>query len=193
MFIDPEKEQREHIQRRQSDPHQFGRFHRFLHQYNFHEFTQRPILRQWHFNGKIYREAKERVSSRFELFFDLLFVGIIHQLAESTAENPTGMGLAKYILTFCPAYSIWSDVRDIINQFANDDVTQRNYILWTMILLVGYANNASSFELVRIGETPSAEDLAALRWTIGFFVIAKLSKGESSLPFPSTITVDVNL
>jgi hypothetical protein len=103
VFIDPEREPKAHLQRRITEPHQFGRIHRFLHNYNFHEFAQRPILHQWLFNGKLYREAKERVSSRFELFFDLLFVGLAHQIAESTAENPTGLGLAKYVLTFAPA------------------------------------------------------------------------------------------
>jgi hypothetical protein len=69
----------------------------------------------------------------------------------------------------------------MVNQFANDDVTQRCYILWIMILLVGYSNNAASIELLVVGETPTAQNLAALRWTLGFFVMAKLSKGW--LPF----------
>jgi hypothetical protein len=128
-------------------------------------------------NGKVYREAKERASSRFELFFDLLFVGIIHQIAESTAERPNGIGFAKYILTFCPAFSVWSDVRDMVNQFANDDVTQRSYILWIMVLLVGYSNNAAAVELVSIHQDLTNASASALRWAIGFFIVAKFSKG----------------
>ena len=80
---------------------------RFMVRYNIDLFLQRPVLRQWLSQGKIYREASTRQSSRFELFFDLLFVGIVHQIAEATAEEPTGIGFAKYVLTFCPAFSVW--------------------------------------------------------------------------------------
>jgi hypothetical protein len=150
----------------------------FFHNYNFTEFAKRPILHQWMQNGRLHREARERNSSRFELFFDLVFVGIVHQLAESTAERPTGLGLAKFTLTFCPAFSIWSDVRDLGNQFGNDDMTQRLYFLWIMILLVGFSNNASTIELRPISEGLSHESDIALRWAIGFIVVAKLSKGK---------------
>lgn len=102
----------------------------------------------------------------------------MHQIADSAAEEPTGIGFAKYVLTFAPAFSVWSDVRDLANQFANDDVTQRAYILWTMILLVGYSNNASSIEWGVDGEGIGTESLAAMRWALGFFVVAKVSKGR---------------
>jgi low temperature requirement protein LtrA len=45
-----------------------------------------------------FREKKERVPSRFELFFDLVFVAIAHQLSEVAAEHAGGPGLAQFIL-----------------------------------------------------------------------------------------------
>jgi hypothetical protein len=159
---------------------------RFIVKYNIDQFVQRPVLRQWLSKGKVYREASERQSSRFELFFDLLFVGIVHQIAEAAAEEPTGIGFAKYVLTFCPAYSIWADVRDTANHFADSDaVTQRAYILWIMVLLVGYSNNANTIRWgvpVDGGNVGAwdidAQSASATRWTLGFFVVAKLSKGS---------------
>ncbi|KAJ7507266.1 hypothetical protein B0H11DRAFT_2219094 [Mycena galericulata] len=155
--------------------------------YNIDQFLQRPRLHQWLNNGRLYREAGEQQSSRFELFFDLLFVGMVHQISEAAADLPTGIGFAKYFLTFAPAFSIWSDVRDIANQFANDDVTQRAYILWIMMLLVGYSNNASAIEL---GDAEtlhslslSTQSLNSMRWTLGFFVVAKLSRVLLSLVY----------
>ncbi|KAJ7164992.1 hypothetical protein C8R46DRAFT_997528 [Mycena filopes] len=153
---------------------------RFLVKYNVDRLLQRPRLHQWLSCGKLYREAGERQSSRFELFFDLLFVGMVHQISEAAAEQPTGLGFAKYILTFVPVFSIWGDVRDIANQFSNDDVTQRGYILWIMMLLVGYSNNASAIEL----GGPESEDgvlftddsLFSMHWMLGFFVVAKASR-----------------
>lgn len=108
---------------------------------------------------------------------------MVHQIAEAAAEQPTGIGFAKYVLTFAPTFSIWGDVRDIANQFANDDVTQRAYILWIMILLVGYSNNASSIEWGKGADsnTGNVSDSAtsAIQWSLGYFVVAKLSKGSS--------------
>ena len=47
-----------------------------------------------------HREHTERVPSRLELFFDLVFVAIAHQLSDSVAENASAAGLAKFILIF---------------------------------------------------------------------------------------------
>ncbi|KAJ7135420.1 hypothetical protein C8R43DRAFT_1020947 [Mycena crocata] len=163
---------------------------RIMVRYNIDQFLQRPVLHQWLQNGRLYREAGEQQSSRFELFFDLLFVGMVHQLSEAASEEPTGIGFIKYVLTFAPAFSIWGDVRDIANQFANDDVTQRAYILWIMMLLVGYSNNASSIEFGKVETTEPGleghEDLTeqsmnSMRWTLGFLVVAKMSKVLLSL------------
>jgi low temperature requirement protein LtrA len=38
------------------------------------------------------------VPSRFELFFDLVFVAISHQLSDAAAEHAGGAGLAQFIL-----------------------------------------------------------------------------------------------
>ncbi|KAJ7216594.1 hypothetical protein GGX14DRAFT_696352 [Mycena pura] len=162
---------------------------RFMVRYNIDQFLQRPVLHQWMQNGRLYREAHDLQSSRFELFFDLLFVGMVHQIAEAAAEQPTGTGFAKYVLTFAPAFSIWSDVRDMANQYANDDVTQRAYILWIMMLLVGYSNNASAIEFGKKlddggdGSGFTTESLRSMQWTLGFFVVAKLSGALLSLVY----------
>jgi hypothetical protein len=200
IFVEPEERHQGLICVLSEGTGPFASICRFMVRYNIDLFLQRPVLRQWLSHGKVYREASERQSSRFELFFDLLFVGIVHKIAEAAAEEPTGIGFAKYVLTFCPAFSIWgkctpelhvivsnfffkiiADVRDIANQFANDDVTQRAYILWIMVLLVGYSNNGSTIQWgvsENGGETSiDAQSTIAMHWTLGFFVAAKFSKG----------------
>ncbi|KAJ7628558.1 hypothetical protein FB45DRAFT_794405 [Roridomyces roridus] len=154
---------------------------RFMVRYNVDQYLQRPRLHQWLNRGHLYREAGEQQPSRFELFFDLLFVGMVHQISEAAAELPTGLGFARYVLTFAPAFSIWVDVRDMANQFSNDDVTQRAYILWIMMLLVGYANNASAIRFGEDGadgleEIITKESFTSMRWTLGFLALAKLSR-----------------
>ncbi|KAJ7248625.1 hypothetical protein B0H12DRAFT_1123492 [Mycena haematopus] len=150
--------------------------------YNIDQFFQRPRLHQWLSGGKIYREAREQHSSRFELFFDLLFVGMVHQISAAAADQPTGIGLAKYVLTFMPAFSIWSDVRDIANQYGSDMTDQRLYILWMMLLLVGYSNNATAIEFGE-GGILTEDSFTAMRWTLGFFCVAKLSRVSLQLVY----------
>jgi low temperature requirement protein LtrA len=53
-----------------------------------------------------YREKRERVPSRFELFFDLVFVAIAHQLSEVAAEHAGGPGLLLFVLVSIPP--VWS-------------------------------------------------------------------------------------
>ncbi|GAA98244.1 uncharacterized protein L969DRAFT_342986 [Mixia osmundae IAM 14324] len=163
---------------------QRGWLHYFWHRYNFSTFVHRPRLHQWLSyeevgKPRIFRDINERTTSRFELFFDLLFVGLVHQLAEATAEQPNGYGLARFVLTFCPAYSIWGDMRDFINQFGNDDMLQRLYIIWTMILLVGYQVNAGSANLQpegEIGEELARQSHRAIQYALAFVVVAKASR-----------------
>ncbi|KAJ7747949.1 hypothetical protein DFH07DRAFT_574338 [Mycena maculata] len=187
IFVQPEDSDEGLIYRTSKGKGTTATVCRVMVRYNIDQFLRPPRLHQWMHNGRLYREAGEQQSSRFELFFDLLFVGMVHQISEAAADLPTGIGFAKYILTFAPAFSIWADVRDIANQFANDDVTQRAYILWTMMLLVGYSNNASA---VQLGEADtkhslnlSDQSLTSMRWTLGFFVVAKLSRVILSLVY----------
>lgn len=52
-----------------------------------------------------------------------------------------------------------------MNSFYNDDLAQRCLILWIMAILVVFGNNA----------TLVAEDIGALRSTVGAYLVARLS------------------
>jgi hypothetical protein len=47
-----------------------------------------------------HRENTERIPSRLELFFDLVFVAIANQMSHAIAEDATGVGIVKFILIF---------------------------------------------------------------------------------------------
>ncbi|KAF8672052.1 Bacterial low temperature requirement A protein (LtrA) [Rhizoctonia solani] len=117
------------------------------HHYSFKNLIRPPVVRQWIHLGKIHREHTERVPSRLELFFDLVFVAIAHQLSEAVAENASAAGLAKFVLIFYPTWSLWSEFRNFVNASGTDDVLQRLAVLWLMALLVGYTANASAIQL----------------------------------------------
>ncbi|PVG04111.1 hypothetical protein CPB86DRAFT_778353 [Serendipita vermifera] len=105
------------------------------------------VIKQWLHQGKLYRERKERIPSRFELFFDLVFVAIAHQLSETAAEHAGGIGLAQFILTFYPTWSLWNESRAFLNASGTDDILQRVGILFLMALLVGYTANATAISI----------------------------------------------
>ena len=73
--------------------------------------------------GKIYREPSPREVPRIELFFDLTFVAVIHQLADAAVEEPSGDAVARFVLTFWPSWSIWEEARKFSNISGTDDVS----------------------------------------------------------------------
>lgn len=123
-----------------------------------HYLIRRPRAHQWFFKGKLHRSSEGRSSNRMELFFDLVYVAIIAVLAEAAVSQPNGAGLVKYILTYLPAFLIWDSVRELINILWTDDVAQRTILVWIMMLLVAYANNANF-----VGDAIPAEAIPILQ------------------------------
>ncbi|ORY72252.1 hypothetical protein BCR35DRAFT_307811 [Leucosporidium creatinivorum] len=111
------------------------------------DLFQPPVVRQYVQGGRLFREREERTPDRFELFLDLVLVGIVHQLAESASESTSGATIAKVILTFYPCWSIWTDTRTWLNQSGVDDISQRIQVLALLICLVGFSVNASAIEV----------------------------------------------
>ncbi|KAL1868226.1 hypothetical protein VTK73DRAFT_3788 [Phialemonium thermophilum] len=127
---------------------------------------RRPKALQWFYNGRLYKVNEgERQASRFELFLDLLYVAMVANFADSLSEHPDGEHLVKYLLTFAPAWYVWSDLREIGNSFYVDDLLQRLVILWVMALLVLYANNANEVD----------KDIWAMRTTAGAYMVARFT------------------
>ncbi|KAK9460185.1 uncharacterized protein V1516DRAFT_627336 [Lipomyces oligophaga] len=127
----------------------------------------RPYALNYFYQGKLHRMRGEHGSAVFELFFDLLYVGIVSTIAEAAIEEATGAAIGRYILLFMPAWLIWTDMRDFMNYYYNNDITQKLYVLWIMVLLVVYANNASSIL--------DSKQQAGL--VVGCYILARFSAG----------------
>ncbi|KAK4058903.1 hypothetical protein OIO90_000349 [Microbotryomycetes sp. JL221] len=112
------------------------------------DIFQPPVVRQYIQNGRLYREREERTPDRFELFLDLVLVGVVHQLADVALEGGSnGATTAKIILCFYCCWSIWSDTRTWSNQSGVDDVTQRIQVLAILICLCGFSVNAAAIDV----------------------------------------------
>jgi low temperature requirement protein LtrA len=114
--------------------HAAERQHRYL--------IRRPRALQYFHRSKLFRSAEERTSGRLELFFDLVYVGIISVLAEEAVSHPDGASLVVYLITYLPAWLIWLNMCSLLNSMYNDDIFQRTLVFWVMALLIVYGNNA---------------------------------------------------
>ena len=137
---------------------------RALHEQRRYLF-RRPRALQYFRGNVLVRSDEERSSHRLELFFDLVFVGLIATLAEEAIHEHNGDAIVRYILTYTAAWMVWNYMREIFNAFFVDDLPQRVLVLAVMACLVVYGNNA-----------PAAEDLmeesGARATAIGSYLVA---------------------
>lgn len=103
---------------------------------------RRPRPLQYFRGNVLVRSEEERGSGRLELFFDLIFVGIIAVLAQSAVADPTGSGFVRYLITYTAAFLVWNWMRETFDAFYKDDLSQRILVLFVMACLVLYGNNA---------------------------------------------------
>ena len=74
----------------------------------------------------------------FELFVDLLYVGILAINGDHAGEEPTGQELLRFSITFIMSWKIWSDLALVISWFETDDIFQRVSVIFIMACLLGY-------------------------------------------------------
>lgn len=67
-------------------------------------------MRQYLHKGLLWRASESEEVESFELFLDLLYVGIIAINGDYTSENPTGLALLRFVITFSLSYKVWSDM-----------------------------------------------------------------------------------
>lgn len=76
-----------------------------------------PVLRQYFHNGILWRASRSEEVQSFELFVDLLYVGIIAINGDAASEDPTGLSLQTFVITFTLSWKIWNDMATIISWF----------------------------------------------------------------------------
>ncbi|CAM9016450.1 hypothetical protein WICANDRAFT_76895 [Wickerhamomyces anomalus NRRL Y-366-8] len=102
----------------------------------------KPYALNYFHKGKLFRtRGLQRSAGKLELFLDLVYVGIASTLASTALKEPTGASFLKFVLLYMPAITIWSDLKDFMNYYYNDDLIQKIYVCWTELLLIVYDNN----------------------------------------------------
>jgi low temperature requirement protein LtrA len=99
------------------------------------------IFRQYFHKGLLWRASESTEVASFELFVDLLYVGILAINGDHAAEDPTGYELLRFAITFIMSWKIWSDVTILISWFETDDILQRLSVIFIMACLLGLTTN----------------------------------------------------
>ncbi|WP_193196807.1 low temperature requirement protein A [Nostoc sp. MG11] len=162
-------------------------------------FLQPPRLR-------IGEESEEeRRATWLELFYDLVFVVAVSQLAHNLTEDISLSGLFGFVALFIPVWWSWIGTTFYANRFDSDDVIRRLLVGLHMLTAAAMAINihhglgessagfALSYalgrvvlivEYVRAGmHIPSARPLTT-RYAIGFAIAAFLWLVSAFLPIP---------
>ena len=81
------------------------------------KFWKKPVIRQYFHKGLIWRASETEEVASFELFVDLLYVGIIAINGDQAAEDPTGTALLHFCVTFILSWKLWSELTLVISWF----------------------------------------------------------------------------
>lgn len=110
---------------------------------------KKPVVRQYFHRGLLWRASQTAEVATFELFLDLLYVGIIAINGDRAAESPTGDELQRFAITFIMSWRIWTDIAVVISWFEVDDILQRLSVLFVMACLIGYVSPFSFLSTVK--------------------------------------------
>jgi low temperature requirement protein LtrA len=93
--------------------------------------------------GFLWRASESAEVQSYELFIDLLYVGILAVAGDGAAEEANASGLLRFAITFVLAWKLWSDVSQALSWIQMDDIIRRLSILFYMVILLGLATNMS--------------------------------------------------
>ena len=102
--------------------------------------------RLWHVPGRYEDRAVDRRVTFLELFFDLVFVVVISQLAHRLAEHPSWPGVGWFVLLFYAVWSSWINGTLYHDLHATNDVSVRVFTFAQMLAVAVMA--------VFVGEVP---------------------------------------
>lgn len=150
-------------------------------------------------------EEEERRATWLELFYDLIFVAAIAQVAHYLEKHITLAGFFSYVLLFIPIWWSWVGATFYATRFDTDDLGYRLLTLLQMVAIavlavnvhdglgessVGFALSYIAVRVILIFQylvagyfVPAARGL--VRWyAIGFSIAAVIWLGSIFVPYP---------
>ncbi|KAL8836301.1 MAG: hypothetical protein Q9170_002974 [Blastenia crenularia] len=115
---------------------------------------------------------------RFELFIDLIWVGIIGNLADSFRDEAfsedsgvsVGRALGNFVLLFVTAWRLWKFLQIFMSKYHTNDLVERWFVVWILILALLFGNDAP-FLLIAGEEQSNLAIIVYLAARGSFFII----------------------
>lgn len=85
---------------------------------------------------------EEKKATWLELFYDLVFVAAVAQLAHKLEANMTFIGFFKYVALFIPVWWVWIASTYYANRFVVDDAGHKLFVFLKMIAVCVFAYSA---------------------------------------------------
>ncbi|KAL2917381.1 hypothetical protein HK105_203045 [Polyrhizophydium stewartii] len=105
---------------------------------------RRPKVRQFFFEGVLYRSGEELKTTWAELFMDLIYVSVIAKTGHQVAPPPTWAGVNKFALLIFPVLQHWYNVMFYNNHFFHEDLYHKILMFISMGGIVLMGNSAAS-------------------------------------------------
>lgn len=125
-------------------------------------FFTKPALRQYYHQGLLWRTNKIHEAGAYELFLDLVYVGVIAIAGDSAVVHANGHSLLRFAVTFLLGWKFWKELGMYTALFVQEDIQRRFSVLFVLVCLVGFTINMEGF----FGDTYTA--------LIAFYVTAGL-------------------
>jgi len=110
--------------------------------------TEAGIRRLWRPPGRFEDRSPDRRVTFLELFFDLVFVAIVAQLAHTLAEHPSWSGVGWFVFLFYAVWSSWINGTLYHDLHGIDDLSTRVFTFAQMLAVAVMA--------VHAGDVPGA-------------------------------------
>jgi low temperature requirement protein LtrA len=101
----------------------------------------KPLLRPPRFRVSDIAEPEPRRATWLELFYDLVFVVAVSQLAHKLSANVTVKGFASFAFLFIPVWWSWIGTTFYANRFDSDDLIRRILMALQMLAVAALAVN----------------------------------------------------
>ncbi|KAK6361117.1 hypothetical protein TWF730_004864 [Orbilia blumenaviensis] len=134
---------------------------------------KRPVIRQYFHKGLLWRASESEEVASFELFVDLLYVGILAMLGDRASEEPSANAFLRFCIAMIPSWKLWNDIGLLVSWFEADDLVQRGIVLFILACLFGFTTNIFLSETVTYTQM-IAFYLAARLFTAVTFILGAL-------------------
>ena len=108
-------------------------------------FYNKPVLRQYYHKGLLWRANEIHQAGSYELFVDLVYVGVVAIAGDSAAVEANSHSLLRFAVTFLMGWKFWKEIGTYSALFVQEDIQRRLSVLFVLVCLVGAMINMEGF------------------------------------------------